>query len=151
MFDCSLATTPSLPRHCPGPRSTVKPAGKRGVTSASTNDAHSSSVIAGPRGRAVPNSNSRRPITSADEGHVAAAADRSLEEGDGAVLLLIGEDGCGCDAGVVVDGDVCALLSRSLASASSIALAVSVAGVMRWPMALNWPSFLMSMWMISPG
>jgi hypothetical protein len=70
--------------------------------------------------------------------------ERALEEGDGAGLLLIGQDlAVGKPCGIV-DHDVQNLPAAVVARPGAIA-------AMRWPMPSMRPSFLVSMWSSSPG
>jgi hypothetical protein len=93
----------------------------------------------------------------------AIVSDRGLEESDGAGLVFVGEDLAEGQPRMVVDG-----ASERLPLTMNVRLCANShpgpapererwldwpvrSPVMRWPMALKRPSFLMSMWMISPG
>jgi hypothetical protein len=72
--------------------------------------------------------------------------DGGLQEGERAFLFLVGEDLSRGDAGMVVDRHM-----DELPSGRPVALLPMTSRVMRWPVRWKRPSFLMSMWMISPG
>jgi hypothetical protein len=65
----------------------------------------------------------------------AEVEDGGLEEGDGAVLLLVGEDVDAGESGMIVDGDVNELPTDAAAAALA-------APVMRWPILSNFPSLI---------
>src|SRR5579862_2338855 len=73
-----------------------------------------------------------------------------VEEGDGAFLFLVGHDLGEGDARGVVDADMDELPAEALAATTPVALAAAIAGD-PWPMPSIRPSFLMSMWISSPG
>ena len=73
-------------------------------------------------------------------------ASARLEEGDGAGLALVGQDlGVG-EARGIVDGDV-----QVLPADAACPVTCRRSPVMRWPMPSILPSFLVSMWISSPG
>ena len=76
--------------------------------------------------------------------------DGGLEEGDRALCLLVRHDEGEGDPGGVVDADVDELPAGALASGRAL-LCPLRSPVMRWPTWWKRPSFLVSMWMSSPG
>ena len=72
--------------------------------------------------------------------------DGGLEEGDRALLLLVGQDLGEGEARGVVDADVDEFPAGAAATCSAVR-----SPVMRWPTRSKRPSFLMSMWISSPG
>ena len=73
--------------------------------------------------------------------------DGGVEKRHGALLGVIGRDLDEGDAGGVVDAD----MDELPADASDPGPGLCDHPVMRWPTALNLTSFLMSMWISSPG
>ena len=74
----------------------------------------------------------------------------AFQEGDCALLFLVGHDLGEGDARGIIDADMDKFPAEALAAAAPVALAAAIAGDV-WPIASMRPSFLISMWISSPG